>query len=92
MATYKSSPFYAVRTDGEIAITFDYFGSYETDNAEEIAVLDALVPTYIKRVDEPKQPDAPKKEQPKQDDSKPEGSAEKTEAPARKPARKSSAK
>ncbi|WP_339273728.1 hypothetical protein MKY59_21350 [Paenibacillus sp. FSL W8-0426] len=47
MAKYHASPRYMVGS-----ITFDLHGNYETDNAEEIAQLEALVPTWIKRLDE----------------------------------------
>lgn len=49
MAKYHASPRYMVG-----AITFDMTGNYETDKAEEIAQLDALVPTWITRLDEAK--------------------------------------
>lgn len=54
MAKYTASPHYAVGS-----IRFDVFGRYETENSEEIAELDALVPTWIKSVDEPVHADKP---------------------------------
>lgn len=75
MATYKASPSYVV-SSGDIAVRFDVFGSYETEDAAEIAVLDALCPTWIKRVE---------------DEDKPEESADKPAAKTPAP-RKSSAK
>ncbi|EMT54719.1 hypothetical protein I532_03905 [Brevibacillus borstelensis AK1] len=64
MAQYKAHPAYAVNVGGR-TIHFDYFGQYRTDDPKEIAVLDALCPTWIKRVDEPEpkteEPEAPAK-------------------------------
>lgn len=51
MAQYKAHPLYAVNIGGR-TLHFDYFGQYSTDDPKEIAVLDALCPTWIKRVDE----------------------------------------
>lgn len=45
-------------------------GSFSTDNVEIIAVLDTL--TDAVRVDEPKKPEAPKVEQPKDSEPQPE--------------------
>lgn len=75
MAKYEAAPFYEIES-GNVRVKFDFFGVYVTENQDEIAVLDALCPTWIKRVDEP---------------AKPEPKTEEPEAPA-KPARKSSAK
>ena len=62
MAKYKASPYYMV---GDIQ--FDMHGEYATEKAEEIAALDELVPTWVRKVDEPKkvaeepkEPDEPK--------------------------------
>lgn len=55
MATYKGHPYYSVRIDDKNSIRFDQNGRYETNKAQEIAVLDALVPRYFVRLDEPKQ-------------------------------------
>lgn len=65
MAKYHASPYYQVGK-----ITFDMNGNYATDKAEEITQLDALVPTWIKRVDEPaevtkEQAEEPQKPAPK---------------------------
>jgi hypothetical protein len=44
---FKSSQFYKVKfADKEIR--FDYFGEYETTDAEEVKALKALAPQYIK--------------------------------------------
>lgn len=51
MANYLASPRYSV---GDIV--FDMNGGYETEDAAEIKRLDALVPMWIKRVDEPEEP------------------------------------
>lgn len=80
MAQYKAHPHYAIKV-GDQTITFDYFGAYETDNQDEIAALDALCPTWLKRVDEPKPENA----------DEPEPKTEEPEAPV-KPTRKSSGK
>jgi hypothetical protein len=61
MAKYHASPYYQVGS-----VTFDMNGNYATDKAEEIAQLDALVPTWIKRVDEPvEETEEPQKPAPK---------------------------
>jgi hypothetical protein len=46
LAKYEASPSYVVRH-----ITFDTFGVYETDIPEEITILDALAPKWLKRTD-----------------------------------------
>lgn len=80
MAKYKASPQYTVG-----AITFNAFGLYETDDAKEIAVLDALAPTWVSRIDETKAAAKETKE--------PEDKTETTVKPAAKPkAAKPSAK
>jgi hypothetical protein len=78
MAKYEAAPFYEIES-GNVRVKFDFFGAYVTDNQDEIAVLDALCPTWIKRVDEP---------------AKAKGPEPKTEepAPAPKAPRKSSGK
>ncbi|GIQ63712.1 hypothetical protein PACILC2_22800 [Paenibacillus cisolokensis] len=53
MAKYKASPNYAIQF-GNKTIKFGWLGDYETEDAAEIKALDALVPHWIKRVDEPK--------------------------------------
>lgn len=58
MATYKASSFYEVK-NGNSTIKFDWLGNYETADASEIKALDALVPTWIKRIDEPEQSNEP---------------------------------
>ena len=51
LVRYKSSPGYIVRM-GDARIVFDYFGEYETDDAKEIAVLDRLVPRYVRKIND----------------------------------------
>lgn len=90
MATYKARPLYEVKV-GKRTVVFDYFGSFETEDASVIAALDGLVPAYIQRIDEPEPvaPDepeqsvAPKAEPPKASETKTEDKPK---------ARKSSAK
>lgn len=50
MAKYAGTPFYAVNLGGK-QIEFNFFGEYETNDAEDIKKLDALTPAYFKRVD-----------------------------------------
>ena len=52
MAKYKASPHYDVSFDKR-TVSFDINGEYETLDKDEIAALDKLVPTWIKRIDEP---------------------------------------
>ena len=66
MAKYKAAPFYVVTT-GESSVKFDWLGEYETDKAGEIKALDALVPKWIKRIDDPEQ--EPVKTEDKPDDA-----------------------
>lgn len=73
MAQYKAQPFYAVEV-GDRTITFDFFGAYETDKQDEVAVLDALCPVWVKRVDEPVTPE-PKTEEPEASATKRKSSA-----------------
>jgi hypothetical protein len=54
MAKYSASPLYSVAS----GIEFSADGTYETEVAEEIALLDSLVPTWIKRED-PEEPVKP---------------------------------
>lgn len=64
MATYKASPFYNVKINDK-AVSFDFSGTYATEDEAEIAALNALCPTWIKRVDEAKTEEpAPKRRQP----------------------------
>jgi hypothetical protein len=50
MAKYSAPPGY--RVDAGVAlIKFDYNGEYETSDDAHIAVLDALCPTWITRLD-----------------------------------------
>ncbi len=70
MAKYKGHPYYSVHIDDKKSVRFDHNGNYETSNAKETAALDALVPRYFARVDEPKQP------KPKAEPAKPKASAE----------------
>ncbi|MOA42786.1 hypothetical protein D3C78_1648660 [compost metagenome] len=65
-------------------VEFNAFGEYETDNAREIAMLDALVPAWIKRVD--------KAETPKKEPEEPKRDEEPAEEEATKPAPKTRAK
>lgn len=45
MAKYSASPLYSVAS----GIEFNADGTYVTEVAEEIALLDSLAPTWIKR-------------------------------------------
>lgn len=67
---------------GKQTVVFDYFGSFETEDASVIAALDGLVPAYIHRTDK-SEPVAPKEEQTKVSETKTEDKPK---------ARKSSAK
>lgn len=49
MAKYKAQPNYAVVVNDKKTIEFDAFGNYSTDNKDEIAFLDKLVPRYINK-------------------------------------------
>lgn len=51
MAVYEATPFYEVQINEDKAIRFDFFGVYETTDAEEVAALNKLVPAYIQCVD-----------------------------------------
>jgi len=75
MAKYKASPHYDVTFDKR-TVSFDINGEYETLDKDEIAALDKLVPTWIKRIDEPE----------------PEVSEEKPEVKEPKPAAKAASK
>jgi len=57
MHAYKAAAGYEVKYGADV-IRFDVHGDYSTDKAEEVAVLDSLVPTWITKVSEPE----PKKE------------------------------
>ncbi|MEK3987998.1 hypothetical protein MHB77_32240 [Paenibacillus sp. FSL K6-3166] len=61
MAKYNASPLYSVAS----VIEFNADGTYETEVAEEIALLDSLTPTWIKRVDAEEVPEEPVKPTPK---------------------------
>ncbi|MCS1350317.1 hypothetical protein [Mechercharimyces sp. CAU 1602] len=50
MAKYKAHPNYTVLGKNG-RIQFDYHGDYVTEDKEEIAALDALCPTWMKRID-----------------------------------------
>ena len=75
MAKYKSEPKYMVR-NGDIRITFDYAGEYETDDAEEIKILDERAPRYVRKIDGGKRParsePKPEEETKGKSESKPE--------------------
>ncbi|QDX93632.1 hypothetical protein EEL30_15805 [Brevibacillus laterosporus] len=58
MANYKASPFYEIDS-GDVRVKFDFFGMYTTEKADQIATLDELVPTWIKRLDYEKQTEEP---------------------------------
>ncbi|MCY9532974.1 hypothetical protein M5X04_27060 [Paenibacillus alvei] len=62
MAKYQARPFYEVKINKQTAI-FDYFGLFETEDAEVIVELNTLVPAYIHRIDEPEAAH-PKEEEP----------------------------
>lgn len=47
MAKYSASRHYSVAGD----INFGVTGIYETEDVDEIKLLDSLVPTWIKRID-----------------------------------------
>jgi len=51
MAKFKASPSYSVHAP-KGKINFDHNGDYETDKADEIALLKALSPRYLTVVDE----------------------------------------
>jgi len=51
MATYKATPGYSVAV-GDNSVRFDWLGEYVTEDPAEIAVLDALAPTWIAKVSE----------------------------------------
>ncbi|WP_226568146.1 hypothetical protein [Bacillus stratosphericus] len=55
MAIYKATPFYMIGSSNKIV--FDHAGIYQTDNSDEIKLLDGLCPkwvTCIKSEDKPK--------------------------------------
>ncbi|CDN42086.1 hypothetical protein [Paenibacillus sp. P22] len=56
MAKYEAHPLYGV-VSGAVDVKFDHAGAYETEDAAEIAVLDALCPLWAARVDEPQPED-----------------------------------
>lgn len=89
MAKYKAAPFYdiekpIINDEGNVVdvvrIKFDFFGEYETGDAEEVEILNGLCPQWVVCIDPTGA--ISKKPKPK---------TEETEAPA-KPARKPSAK
>ncbi|MCM3140402.1 hypothetical protein CTV96_09750 [Bacillus altitudinis] len=69
MAVYKATPFYMIGSSQKIV--FDHNGTYETDDLDEINLLDGLCPKWVTCIKT-------------EDKTKP--------APAKKPAKKSSAK
>lgn len=69
MAIYEATPFYMIGSSQKIV--FDHNGTYETDDLDEIELLDGLCPKWVTCI---KTEDKPKPE------------------PAKKPAKKSSAK
>lgn len=52
MAKYKAAPHYVISG----GIEFTAFGTYETEDADKIALLDSLAPLWITRVDKPEEP------------------------------------
>ncbi|WP_427050377.1 hypothetical protein [Paenibacillus sp. TC-CSREp1] len=50
MAKYKAAPHYVISG----GIEFTAFGTYETEDAKEITLLDSLTPLWITRVDDGK--------------------------------------
>lgn len=60
MAKYKGPQKYSVTINEKKTAVFDHKGEYETEDKAEIDALDALTPTWIKRIDEPKsEPEEP---------------------------------
>lgn len=55
MAKYKAAPHYVISG----GIEFTAFGTYETEDAKQIALLDSLAPLWITRVDDGKKPEEP---------------------------------
>jgi hypothetical protein len=54
MAAYKAAPKYTISAGGK-TIVFDWLGTYVTNDPDEIAALDRLVPRWItKSTDEEK--------------------------------------
>lgn len=64
MAKYKGRPHYSVRISDNKKIRFDHNGFYETSDAGEVEVLNALCPRYFSCVDEGKKEPKPE-EKPK---------------------------
>lgn len=57
MPKYAATPHYNVEARGHnVNVKFDGAGKYETDDKAEIAVLDALVPVYVTKLDAEKAP------------------------------------
>ncbi|WP_339306909.1 hypothetical protein [Paenibacillus sp. FSL R5-0519] len=52
MAKYKAAPHYVISG----GIEFTAFGTYETEDADKIALLNSLAPLWITRVDKPEEP------------------------------------
>jgi hypothetical protein len=52
VAKYTAAPHYVISG----GIEFTAFGTYETEDAEKIALLDSLAPLWITREDEPEEP------------------------------------
>ena len=61
LAKFKTTPFYSVRTPGG-KINFDHNGEYQTENADEIALLKALSPRYLTVVEDAKKAEKPKEQ------------------------------
>ncbi|WP_145412506.1 hypothetical protein [Paenibacillus xylanexedens] len=55
MAKYKAAPHYVISG----GIEFTAFGTYETEDAKEIVLLDSLAPLWITRVDDGNKPEEP---------------------------------
>lgn len=55
MAKYKAAPHYVISG----GIEFTAFGTYETEDAKEITLLDSLTPLWITRVDDGNKPEEP---------------------------------
>lgn len=72
---FEGTPFYKVQV-GNKEIAFNYFGTYETDNEEELKVLHELAPVYIKEVNhaEPKKEEKKAEKQEKTEEKKPKAS------------------
>lgn len=98
MAKYKAQPEYTVTIGENFSVEFDKFGFYETSEKDEIKALDALVPRYIKKVDDGKAKESKESEQPKEPEStepepeQPKPEPETPSKPAQEQRKKSGAK